>query len=79
MGSVRWKGVLLAGVLASGMAPAVGSLSGCQEQEDVFSNSGRDTDQKERFWDGQSAVETTQSRKQSLNLPFGLPTGASDQ
>lgn len=70
-------GLVVLAVAVGGMA--MGMLSACQTQEGVFSDSYRETEQKGRFWDGESAVETTQSRKQSMNLPFGLPSGAADQ
>jgi len=77
MTSVK-KYCLMLSLLASGIL-AVASMAGCQNQTGVFSDSYRESEQKGRFWDGESAVETTQSRKQSMQMPFGFPQGAADQ
>ena len=63
------------------LASAFGMLAmGCQNQSaSVFADSDRAAAQKGRFFDGESAYQTTQSRKQSMMSPFGFPTGAAQQ
>jgi hypothetical protein len=54
-------------------------LTACNNQSVLFSDSDRVTSQKGRFWDGESAYQTTQTRRQAMQMPFGFPTGAADQ
>lgn len=63
-------GVLLL-VLASGL------LGACSRE--LFVDQDRQTDRRMRYYDNDSATETTQARKQAVGMPFGPSQGSSEQ
>ena len=54
-----------------------GLLGACSR--DLFSDSDRRTQQTLRYYDNDSATETTAQRKQSIGSPFGVPQGSAEQ
>ena len=63
--------VLLALVILSGIA------GGCSH--DLFTDSENHTERTLRYYDNDSATQTTAARRQSVGSPFGMPTGGAQQ
>jgi len=56
---------------------AAGVLGACNHE--LFTESDNRTDRSLRYYDNDSATETTQARKQSVGSPFGMPSGSAQQ
>jgi hypothetical protein len=68
-----WRLVALFSLLAGG-----GAFGGCQRS--LFMGSDAYTQQTiDRYWDGDSARETTEARQRSSDMGFGFPTGMANQ
>ena len=63
--------VLLALMILGGM------LQGCGH--DLFSDSDNRTQRTLRYYDNDSATQTTENRKKSVGSPFGVPQGGAEQ
>jgi ABC-type oligopeptide transport system substrate-binding subunit len=46
---------------------------------DLFSDSDNRTQRTLRYYDNDSATNTTNQRKQSVGSPFGMPQGSAEQ
>ncbi len=55
------------------------SLAGCNSQRGLFSDDDITTRNRLRYFEGESARETTESRRQSSGMGFGFPTGGGAQ
>jgi hypothetical protein len=68
-------GQLIAVVAFAAFATTMG---GCQRS--LFTGSDSYTQSRiDRYWDGDSARETTQARERSSDMGFGFPTGMANQ
>jgi hypothetical protein len=54
-----------------------GMMQGCGH--DLFSDSDSRTERTLRYYDNDSATQTTEDRRQSTGSPFGMPGGAAQQ
>jgi hypothetical protein len=55
-----------------------GAFSACQRT--LFSNSDTYTRSRiERYWDGDSAIDTRESRSRASEMGFGFPSGMANQ
>ncbi len=70
-GHYRW---LVAGLIVTGVWAG---LAGCNH--DLFVDKDTRSNQSLRYYDNDSATKTTQDRKQSVGMPFGMPQGGADQ
>ena len=53
-----------------------GVLGACQHN--LFSDDDVATERKLRYYDNDSAIQTTENRKKYSEMPFGFPQGPSD-
>ncbi|HUO08740.1 MAG TPA: hypothetical protein VM008_10600 [Phycisphaerae bacterium] len=56
---------------------AGGMMQGCGHE--LFSDSDSRTQQTLRYYNNDSATQTTEARKQSAGSPFGMPQGGPQQ
>jgi hypothetical protein len=54
-----------------------GMMQGCGRE--LFSDSDTRTQQTLRYYDNDSAAQTTEARRQSTGSPFGMPQGGPQQ